>query len=179
MTAPDAIDWNRGYVQVYTGDGKGKTTAALGLAALAAGAGLRVYMAQFAKGRDCSELAALKRFDDLITVRQFGESSFIHEPRPQDVAAARAGLAEAKAVLESGQHRLVILDEANIAVHFNLFTVDDLLALIAAKPQPVELVITGRRAHERIIERAELVTEMRQVKHYYEQSVKARVGIEK
>lgn len=173
------VDWDRGYVQVYTGDGKGKTTAALGLALRCAGAGERVFIAQFVKGMHYSELDALERFADLITVRQYGLDRFVtEEPTQEDIAAARAGLDEARAEMLSGQYRLVILDEANIATHFKLFAVEDLLAFIDERPDDVELVITGRRADERVIERADLVTEMRCVKHYYDEGVEARRGIE-
>ena len=171
--------WDRGYVQVYTGDGKGKTTAALGLALRAAGAGLRTFIAQFVKGLQYSELRALERFDDLIGVRRYGRSCFIErEAAPEDVAAARAGLAEARAEILSGAWDVVVLDEANIATHFELFPVEDLLAVIAEKPDGVELVITGRRADPRVIDAADLVTEMREVRHYYQRGVKARKGIE-
>lgn len=174
-----ATPWPRGYVQVYTGDGKGKTTAALGLALRAAGAGLRVFIAQFAKGTHYAELDALKRFEGQIEVRQYGRGRFIRgEPSEEDVAAARRGLEEAKAVLASGDYAVVILDEANIATHFGLFSVDELLAAIEAKPEAVELVLTGRRADPRIVERADLVTEMREVKHFYADGVTARKGIE-
>ncbi|MGC9318830.1 MAG: cob(I)yrinic acid a,c-diamide adenosyltransferase [Armatimonadota bacterium] len=171
--------WNRGYVQVYTGEGKGKTTAALGLALRAAGAGLRVLIAQFVKGMHYSELDALQRFDDLIDVRQYGRACFIHgQPSAVDVQAARDGLAEVRQELLSARWDVVILDEANIATHFGLFSVDDLLTVIEERPEGVELVITGRRADPRVIEAADLVTEMRAVKHYYQQGVKARRGIE-
>jgi cob(I)alamin adenosyltransferase len=173
-----AKDWARGYVQVYTGDGKGKTTAAFGLALRAVGAGLRVFIAQFVKGMEYSELRALERFGE-IEVRRYGRDCFIRrEPEAEDIAAAQAGLAEARAELASGRWDVVILDEANIATYFELFPVEDLLAVIAEKPQDVELVITGRRADERVIDAADLVTEMREVKHYYEQGVPCRRGIE-
>jgi len=169
-----------GYVQVYTGDGKGKTTAALGLALRAAGAGMRVFIAQFAKAATRSENIALERYADLITVRQYGQGRFIKAmPTPEDVQAARRGLGEAKTALASGEFRVVILDEANVATYFNLFSVDDLLGAMDAKPPQVELVITGRRADRRVIERADLVTDMREVKHYYAAGVRARIGIEK
>jgi cob(I)alamin adenosyltransferase len=171
-------DWERGYVQVYTGDGKGKTTAAFGLALRAAGAGLRVFLAQFVKGMEYSELRALERFDE-IEVRRYGRDCFIQrEPEAADIEAARAGLAEARTEMASGNWDLVILDEANIATHFELFSVEDLLEAIAQKPEGVELVITGRRADARVIEAADLVTEMREIKHYYEQGVPCRKGIE-
>jgi len=170
-----------GYIQVYTGDGKGKTTAALGLAIRAAGAGLRTYIAQFIKGMKYSELDSLKRFEDTVTVKQCGRGCFIRgEPTQEDIDAARAGLEEASRAMASGEYNLVILDEVNVATHFELIPLEDLIQFLDAKPEAVELVLTGRRAHPQVLERADLVTEMREVKHYYaEQGVKARVGIEK
>jgi cob(I)alamin adenosyltransferase len=168
-----------GYVQVYTGDGKGKTTAALGLALRAAGAGLKVFVAQFLKSGATSEIAALERFGDAIVCRQYGRGQFIRDkPSPEDIAAARNGLDEARKIVAAGDHDVVILDEANVATFFGAFSVQDLLAVIDAKPESVELVITGRRADQRIIARADLVTEMREVKHYYRQGVASRKGIE-
>lgn len=170
----------RGYVQVYTGDGKGKTTAAFGLALRAAGAGLRVFIAQFVKGMHYSELDAVERFSDQITIKQYGRGCFIHnKPTEEDIEAARRGLADVSGLLAAGEHDVVILDEANIATYYELFTVDELLQLIDSKPNHVELVITGRKADPRLIDRADLVTEMREAKHYYEQGVVARKGIEK
>ncbi len=170
----------QGCVQVYTGDGKGKTTAALGLALRAVGAGLKVYLAQFVKGMHYSELDALARLDDSITVKQYGRDCFIYEqPDEKDIQAARDGLEETRRIMSSGAYDMIILDEANIATYYNLFSVDDLLGFINAKPDGVELVITGRKADERIIERADLVTEMKEIKHYYTKGVQARSGIEK
>ncbi|NLG67194.1 MAG: cob(I)yrinic acid a,c-diamide adenosyltransferase [Actinobacteria bacterium] len=169
-----------GYVQVYTGDGKGKTTAALGLAVRAAGAGLRVLFVQFVKGMEYSEMKALQRFADLITVRQYGRGCFIYgEPAAEDCAAAKAGLDDVRAALVSGEFDVVVLDEANIATSLGLFTVRELLEVIAARPTGVELVITGRDADPRVVAAADLVTEMREIKHYYQRGVQARVGIEK
>lgn len=174
-----ATDWPNGYVHVYTGDGKGKSTAAFGLAMRAAGAELPVYVAQFVKGMRYSEINAFERFDDLIEIHQFGRGCFIlRKPTPEDAEAAQNGLCEVRKILAEGRHRLVILDEANIATFYNLFSVEDLLDVIDRKPQHVELVVTGRRADPRILERADLVTEMREVKHYYNQGVQARKGIE-
>ena len=171
--------WRKGYVQVYTGDGKGKTTAAFGLALRAAGAGLPVFIAQFAKGGDYSEVQAFRRFDDLVTLRQYGTGCFIHgKPGGDDIQAARDGLSEVRSVLHSGKYKVVILDEANIAAFFDLFSVEDLLVLIDERPEDVELVITGRNADPRVLERADLVTEMRELKHYYAEGVEARDGIE-
>ena len=169
----------RGYVQVYTGSGKGKSTAAFGLAIRAAGAGLKVFIAQFVKGRHCSEVDALERFAGQITLKQYGRGCFIGKsPTEDDVRMAREALEEVSQLVASGQHDVVILDEANIATHYGLIPVEDLLALIDSKPDHVELVITGRRADPRVIERADLVTEMREVKHYYRKGIGARKGIE-
>ncbi len=168
-----------GYVQVYTGNGKGKTTAALGLALRALGAGLRVFFGQFVKGMRYSELELLERLDG-IEVEQFGLECFIRgEPSAQDVEAAREGLRRCAAVLARGAHDLVVLDEANIAVHFGLFTVEELLQAVEARAKGVEVVITGRYAHPKLLEAADLVTEMKEVKHYYTRGVQARTGIEK
>jgi len=170
----------KSYVHVYTGEGKGKTTAALGLSLRAAGAGHKVFIAQFVKGGRYSELNALKRFDDLITVEQFGVGRFINgKPSESDVDAARKGLEKMKNILASGDYRVVILDEANIALHYNLFSVEELIHLVDCRAEETELIITGRYASPEILERADLVTEMKAVKHYYKEGVKARVGIEK
>ena len=168
-----------GYVQVYTGDGKGKTTAALGLALRAAGAGLKVFIAQFAKGMHTCELDALSRFADLITVRQCGRGCFIGgKPTAEDIRAAREGLTAVRRVLAASEHDVVILDEANVATHLKLFPADELLDLIASRPGHVELVITGRGADPRVIAEADLVTDMQKVKHYHDAGVPARKGIE-
>jgi cob(I)alamin adenosyltransferase len=169
-----------GYVHVYTGDGKGKTTAALGLALRAAGAGWRVFFAQFVKGVVSSELASLDHLEGRIDVRQFGQSQFIRrEPEAADFDYAQQGLNECKTAILSEDYRLVVLDEANVAAALGLLAVDDLVDLIAIRPESVELVLTGRWAHPRVIERADLVTEMREVKHYYRRGVVARVGVER
>ncbi len=168
------------YVQVYTGEGKGKTTAALGLAIRAAGAGHKVFLAQFVKEGRYSELNALQRFDDLITIEQFGLGRFINgRPSEADVKAAREGLAKMKDIVTSGEYKVVILDEANIAVHYNLISTVELIGLIDSRAQETELIITGRNALPEILEKADLVTEMKAVKHYFKGGVKARVGIEK
>lgn len=170
----------KGYVHVYTGDGKGKTTAALGLALRAAGAGLRVFVAQFLKAQEYSELAALARFADLVTVHQYGTGRFVRgRPTVEDRERAAAGFAEAEAAVLAGRHELVILDEVNVAVRYGLVPLEELLALIRAKPEGVELVLTGRHADPALIEAADLVTEMRAVKHYFREGVGARVGVEK
>ncbi len=171
---------DKGYVQVYTGDGKGKTTAALGLVLRAAGAGFKVFVGQFLKSGDYSEIKALARFSDLVTVRQYGLGRFVKgRPAPEEIESAREGLREAEDALLSGRYDLVVLEEANVAASIGLFSVDELLSIIARKPLKTELLITGRNADPRVIAAADLVTEMRAVKHYYDKGVMARVGIEK
>jgi cob(I)alamin adenosyltransferase len=169
-----------GYIQVYTGDGKGKTTAALGLALRAAGAGLRVFIAQFIKKRRCSEHKIIsERLSDLITIKQFGQGLILKRAVTRsDVKAAQRGLIGIRAALESNDYNVVILDEVNVAVHYNLISLADLLDIIEKKPEGVELVITGRYADEKVIEKADLVTEMKEIKHYRKMEIKARRGIE-
>lgn len=170
----------RGYVQVYTGNGKGKTTAALGLTVRAAGAGFKVFFAQFIKKQRCSEHVLLDELQDRVTVRQFGNGFLLgKKPSAAHIKAAQAGYAQVREALLSKDFDVVILDEANVAAHYGLITVQDLLDIIASKPRAVELVITGRYAEEKVIEAADLVTEMREVKHYRQQGVSARRGIEK
>jgi len=173
-------DETRGYIQVYTGNGKGKTTAAIGLAIRAAGAGLKVFIAQFIKMGDYSEIKALRRFSDLITVEQFGLGRFTDgKPLPEDIQAAQKGLKRIKSIMAAEEYKVIILEEANVAAKFGLIRVQDLLGLIVHKPYDLELVITGRYASARVIENADLVTEMVPIKHYFEKGVPARVGIEK
>jgi cob(I)alamin adenosyltransferase len=169
----------RGYLQVYTGNAKGKTTAALGLALRAAGAGKKVFIAQFIKQRRCSEHKALERFSDLITIKQFG-AGFVRSrlPGKTAVAIAKKGMDEVRDVLRSRLFPVVILDEINVAVQYGLIPLDELLNLIDQRPPDVELILTGRYAHEKVIEKADLVTEMKEIKHYYRKGVKARIGIE-
>jgi cob(I)alamin adenosyltransferase len=169
-----------GYIQVYTGDGKGKTTAALGLAIRAAGAGLKVYTAQFIKSGDYSEIKALSRLADRITIEQFGLGRFISgTPSKADRTAAHNGLEAIRSALNSGKYQVVIMEEGNVAAMCGLFPVDEILAIMTQKPVDVELVITGRGADARVIDKADLVTEMKAVKHYYQDGVAARTGIEK
>lgn len=170
----------QGYVQVYTGDGKGKTTAAIGLAIRALGAGWRVFIAQFLKSGEYSEHKTLAQFSDQLTIKTYGRNVFIKgEPEEEDRRLAQEAYQEVVEIVASGRYRLVILDEANVAVHYGLITVDQIIALIDRRAEGVELLFTGRYAHSRLIERADLVTEMRGVKHYFDQGIKARVGVEK
>ena len=170
----------KGYVQVYTGNGKGKTTACLGLTLRAMGAGLKVCILQFLKQGDYSEIKALSLFPDKVTVEQYGLGRFVKgKPSEEDIAAGIKGLERAKEVLASGAFDVLILEEANVAVMCGLFSEQDLLGLIELKPESMELVITGRGATQAVMDRADLVTEMKEIKHYYKNGVKARVGIEK
>jgi cob(I)alamin adenosyltransferase len=170
----------KGYVQVYTGDGKGKTTAALGLALRASGHGMRTYVGQFMKGQCYGELDALRDHPHII-IEQYGDVRCIRreEVTPKHVTQALAGLAQAREAMLSGMYDVVVLDEVNVAIWFGLLNVEEVLALLDEKPERVEVVLTGRRAPQALIERADLVTEMREVKHYYEQGVLARDGIER
>jgi len=170
----------KGYIQLYTGDGKGKTTAALGLALRAAGHGMRTYIGQFMKGQDYGELHAL-RDHPCITIEQYGGGRCIRreEVTSEHIARARRGLERALAAMLSEQYDIIVLDEVNVAIWFGLLTVEEVLAFLDRKPEGVEVVLTGRRAPQELIERADLVTEMREVRHYYTQGVLARDGIER
>lgn len=170
----------KGYVQVYTGNGKGKTTAALGLALRAAGYDLQVFIAQFIKGRRYSEIKSLERFKDNIEVRQYGRGFFIRKgPSEKDTELAKIGLSEIKSLLSSRKYDMVILDEINVATYFNLLKIEDIIDLINLKPADVELILTGRKVDQQIIDMADLVTEMREIKHYFKNGVTGRKGIEK
>jgi cob(I)alamin adenosyltransferase len=169
----------KGYIHLYTGNGKGKTTAALGLALRAAGAGLKIFIAQFAKGSGTSELESLKRFSGQITIKQFGGCSFIkRNPSKVDYAKAAMGMAAVKKVIEKGRYDMVVLDELCGACRYKLIPVKEVLAMIEKRPPWVEVVVTGRDAPKKLIAAADIVTEMRGIKHYYIAGVKARKGIE-
>jgi len=174
------VGLKRGLVQVYTGEGKGKTTAALGLAMRAAGHGLKVYIIQFMKGwPNYGELKTVGGHPQ-ITLRQFGRPEFVDpdKPEPLDREMAQEALREARRVLTSGSYDLVILDEVNVALKYGLIELRDVLALIEEKPKHLELVLTGRYAPPEVIERADLVTEMREVKHPYRIGIEGQEGIE-
>ena len=170
----------KGYIQVYTGDGKGKTTAALGLALRAAGAGLKVLVAQFLKQGEYSEIKALKLFEDRIKVRQYGCGRFVRgKPTEEERKAAGRGMEEIRGYIRNGSFDMIVVEEGNVAVMCGLITEEELLDLMENKPEAMELVITGRGATEKVIQKADLVTEMREVKHYFKEGVQARKGIEK
>lgn len=171
----------KGLVQVYTGDGKGKTTASLGLAFRAAGHGLKIRILQFMKGSTVyGELESARRFAPQVTIEQVGRDTFVSRshPDPEDARLAREGFEKARGIVLSGEYDLVILDELNCAVDFGLVSVEEVKDLIRLKPTHTELVLTGRGAHPEIVELADLVTEMRQVKHYFNSGQPARRGIE-
>ena len=170
----------QGCVHVYTGSGKGKTTAALGLCLRALGAGYRVYVGQFMKLGPSSEVKALNRFGDQLVLAQFGTGRFVRgKPSESDCQAARQGLQQAEAAVTSGEFRMVVLDECMVALHQGLLAAEAVHRLMDLRPAGMELVFTGRHAPPDILERADLVTDMVEVKHYYRNGILARVGIEK
>ncbi|HQI82044.1 MAG TPA: cob(I)yrinic acid a,c-diamide adenosyltransferase, partial [Deltaproteobacteria bacterium] len=156
----------RGYVQIYSGSGKGKTTAALGLALRAAGSGLKTCVVQFMKGQHYGELDAVKMTGGLITIEQFGHPAFCafgREPDPADVERAQAALERIHALMDAGSCDILVADEMATACLFRLIAEDDVLRVMRERPDGMELVITGRGATERMMEEADLVTEMREV----------------
>ncbi len=172
---------SRGLIQVYTGDGKGKTTCALGLALRAVGQGFQVYMVQFMKGRETGELrAAAERLAPDMTMRSFGRPGLVNlkAPAPEDQALVREAWDLARQVILAGEHDLVILDEINLALTHNLVSREEVFQVLRERPPWVEVVLTGRQAPPELVEMADLVTEMRPLKHYYAAGVPARRGIE-
>ncbi len=169
----------KGFVHIYTGNGKGKTTASIGLAIRAFGASRRVFIAQFAKSGESSEIKTIRERLPEITVKQYGLDHFIKDkPTAGDIYVAGIGLAEIKDVIASCEYDIVILDEINIALYYNLFAVKDVIDVILNRPSGMEVIITGRNAPEELVEIADLVTEMNEIKHYYSKGVAARKGIE-
>ena len=169
----------QGYIQIYTGNGKGKTTAAFGLSLRAVGAGKKVFFAQFVKGKTYSEIDAVAHFLPDITIQQYGRGCFIYEdPTQADIDAAQNGLREVAKIIQSGRYDVVVLDEANIALYYKLFTVEQLMDVMRKKLPQTEIIVTGRYAPKELVDMADLVTEMKEVKHYYQSGVQARKGIE-
>ena len=168
----------KGYVHVYTGNGKGKTTAALGLSVRAVCAGKRVFFGQFVKGMKYSETKAVEYLPN-FEMEQLGLNCFIEKaPTQADIDAAQAGLNRMREIIASGAYDLVVLDEVHIAIYFQLIDTSDVLEMLANRPEHVEVVCTGRYAPQELIDIADLVTEMKEIKHYYTQGVMARKGIE-
>lgn len=170
----------QGFVQVYTGDGKGKTTAAVGLAVRAAGHGIAVHIGQFMKGTAYGEVAALRDHPS-ITIEQYGTEHCLRrdEVTAEDRARAAEGLRRSREAMLSGRYGLIVLDEINVAVWFGLLTESEVLAFLEHRPAEIELVLTGRRAADSFVRAADLVTEFRPIKHYYDRGVLARDGIER
>jgi len=169
----------KGLIQVYTGDGKGKTTAAIGCAVRAAGAGLKVCIIQFMKKQDSGELKILEGIEN-IEIKQFGTGDFLIKDTPsvEDYKAAEAGLEFFKDICASGVYDLIVLDEINVVVDNELIRVWEVVEAMENKPAPTELILTGRGAHEAILKTADLVTEMLEIKHHFNKGIKARKGIE-
>ncbi|MBI5250216.1 MAG: cob(I)yrinic acid a,c-diamide adenosyltransferase [Desulfomonile tiedjei] len=170
-----------GTIQVFTGEGKGKTTAALGLAWRAVGRGLKVFMIQFLKAPETSgEHFAAEAFGPLLTIKPMGRKGFIRRRgcEPLDTVMAELALEEASSAMLSGHYDMIILDEINMALHLGLIRLQDLLHFMKSKPENVELVLTGRYAHPQVIELADSVLEMRKIKHHFDSGIPAREGIE-
>ncbi len=172
--------FTKGYVQVYTGNGKGKTTAAIGLAIRAAGAGIRVYIGHFLKGKKTSEHNILDELSSFIKVEFYGREGFkVKKVTSEDEKFAKEGIKRIKEIINSREYGVIIMDEINVAVHFGLLAVEEVISIIKNKPPELELILTGRNAHPKVLELADLITEMKEIKHYAKEGVKARVGIEK
>jgi len=175
------MNLKKGYIQVYTGNGKGKTTAAIGQAVRAAGAGLKTIIIQFMKEYPYSEIVSLNELSKWITVEQYGKDDFVYKgkmPGEEDMAVALRALKRAEDIMLCNEYNIIILDEIIVAIYFKLFPISDVIDLINKKPDNVELILTGRYCPEEIIEKADLVTEMKEIKHYYTKNVLSRKGIE-
>lgn len=171
----------RGFTQIYTGNGKGKTTAAIGQAVRAAGSGLRSYILMLMKEFPYSEVSALSALKDFIVIEQVGKDDYVYRkelPPQVEIDKAKGALEIAKTKMLSGDFDIIILDEVLVATYFGLITVSEILPFINEKPFNVELILTGRYCPKELIEKADLVTEMKEVKHYYEKGILARRGIE-
>ena len=167
-------------IQVYTGDGKGKTTAALGQALRAIGHGMKVYMIQFMKGRTYGELMTCERCLPDLTITMSGRDEFVKkgEPEEADLRMAREGLDLARKVVSEGKHQMLILDEINVAVDYGLLPLPEVLEFLRSCPREMEVVCTGRYAPVELVELADLVSEVRAVNPHYNQCVDMRNGIE-
>ena len=180
--SPDSspCEFKQGLVQIFTGDGKGKTSAALGAVLRASGHGLRVHIVFFMKGDyPYGERNVLSKLPN-VTTASYGQLEFVDPSniKPEEIKQAKQALAAAREAMLSGKYDIVVLDEVNVAVAFKLIGVDDVLSLIRDKPQNVELILTGRKADAELIKSADLVTEMLKIKHPYDKKISARMGIE-
>jgi len=171
---------NRGLVIVITGNGKGKTTSAFGQALRAVGQGYKIFIMQFMKGRDYGEFLAAEKYLPRLTVRRSGLDSFVmrDKPAPVDIELARQGFELAKKAIASGKYNMVILDEVNVAIDFNLIPLEEMIRLIKNKPPGLDLILTGRYAAKEIIKLADTVSEVKEIKHHYAAGIKDRAGIE-
>jgi cob(I)alamin adenosyltransferase len=168
----------KGYVHVYTGNGKGKSTAAFGLALRALCAGKKVYIGQFIKGMKYHEVAVQEKYSN-ICIEQYGENCFIEKtPEAKDFERAKIGLEKINKILKSGEYDLVILDEVTIALYYDMIDVNALIEVIKNRAHHVECVLTGRYAPKALMDFADLVTEMQEIKHYYKDGVISRPGID-
>ncbi len=175
------IKLDKGFIQIYTGNGKGKTTAAIGQAVRAAGYGLKSYIVQFMKEFPYNEQNSLKHLSEWITIEQFAGDDFVYKKQPpgkKEIDKARRGLATAKAKMLSGKYDLIILDEVCVSIYFGLFSDEEILTFMKQKPENVELILTGRYCPDNLMDKADLVTEMKEIKHYYQEGINARKGIE-
>ncbi len=170
----------KGFIQIYTGDGKGKTTAAVGLAIRAAGHGMKTYIGQFMKGRHYGELTSLQDHP-LITIEQYGDVDCVTKETitQKHIDKAHRGLELAEKAILSGKYDIIVLDEINVAIWFGLLTTQSVLAVLEKRPENLEVILTGRRAAEKLIKIAGLVSEIKEVKHYYQRGIKARDGIDR
>lgn len=170
-----------GFIQIYTGNGKGKTTAALGQAVRAAGFGLKTYFVMFMKEFPYNEVKSLEKLNDFITLVQVGKDDFVYKKTPpsaEEKLKIKKALTAARTKMLSGEYDLIVLDEIFVSIFFGLIGKEDVLSFIYTKPANVELIMTGRYCPQEIIDKADLVTEMKEIKHYYEKGVLARKGIE-
>ena len=174
--------WDKGCVQVYTGNGKGKTTAALGLTLRAVGAGLKVYFGQFIKGRDCAEINGLSMLGDSVTLERFGSGRWIDknklEQYKEELELAKKGIDSVREAVYSGKFDLVIMDEALGALKSGVINIDEIMYILKNKPAKLEIVLTGRNIPQELLDIADLVSEINPIKHYYETGLRARKGIE-
>ncbi len=172
--------YNRGLIMVITGDGKGKTTAALGQALRALGHGKKVLIVQFMKGRKYGEVLCAEKCLPNLTFKLCGLDSFVMRGNPAkvDMDLAQAGFKLAKEAVQSGQYDMVILDEINVAVDFGLIGIEEVLSMLREKPEKVDVILTGRYAHPEIVALADTVSEVKEIKHHYSQGIKERAGIE-
>ena len=172
---------SKGYIQIYTGNGKGKTTAALGQAVRAAGNGLKIFIVMFMKDFPYGELKSLQLLSQWIELEQFGNDRFVFHkqvPNKNDLQAAKCGFQHARDAILSEKYDLVILDEVCVAIYYSLLKMEDILSLVDEKPEMVELILTGRYCPTEWIDKADLVSEMLEIKHYYNKGILARKGFE-